>query len=215
MPSETRAGRALATRRRMVVAAYRVFCDKGYIGATMTAVAAEADVAVQTLYYTFHTKAQLLGEALGAAVVGFDDWLEPPPEPVTMEDLPRLLPWWDEFESSPSSDAALKIFVHHGVDVLERVGPLVTALHGSAGDPDAAAVILLGEQRRVGSYREVVRILARKGSGLRRTIRISDATDILLVLFSAEIYQALANGRGWSRARCERFFHETLAGQLL
>ena len=215
MPSETRAERALVTRRRMVAAAYRLFCHKGYLGTTMTAVAAEADVAVQTLYYTFHTKAELLGEALGAAVVGFDNWFEPPPEPVATEDLLRFLPWWDKFESAPSSTAALKIFVHHGVDVLARVGPLLTAMFGSAGDPDAEAVVHLGEQRRVDSYRSVVRALARKDGGLRRGIRISDATDIVVVLFSAQVYQALADGRGWSRARCERFLHEALASQLL
>jgi AcrR family transcriptional regulator len=215
VPSETRAERALVTRRRMVAAAYRLFCDKGYLGTTMTAVAAEADVAVQTLYYTFHTKAELLGEALGAAVVGFDNWFEPPPEPIATEDLVRALPWWDKFESAPSSTAALKIFVHHGVEVLERVGPLLTAMYGSAGDPDADAVVRLGEQRRADSYGAVVRRLARKDAGLRRGIRISDATDIMVVLFSADVYQALANGRGWTRARCERFFHETLASQLL
>ena len=215
MPSETRAERALVTRRRMVAAAYRLFCDKGYLGTTMTAVAADADVAVQTLYYTFHTKAELLGEALGAAVVGFDNWFEPPREPVAIEDLTRLLPWWDAFASAPSSNAALKIFVHHGVDVLARVGPLLTATYGSAGDPDADAVVRLGEQRRVGSYHAAVRTLARKDGGLRRGVTISDATDIMVVLFRAEVYQALAIGRRWPRARCERFFQETLASQLL
>lgn len=215
MPAATRAERALDTRRRMVTAAYRLFCKNGYLGTTMTGVAAEANVAVQTLYYTFHTKAELLGEAVGAAVIGFDNWRQPPPDPIGIDELLQLLTWWDEFESAPDAAAALKIFVHHGVNVLERVAPLVTALHGSAGDPDAVKVAQLGEERRVDSYRAVVRTLARKEDGLRRGLTISEATDVLLVLFSAELYQALANGRGWPRARCERFFSELLARQLL
>ena len=199
----------------MVAAAYRLFCENGYLGTTMTAVAAEANVAVQTLYYTFHTKAQLFGEAVGAAVVGFDEWHQPSPEPIAIDDLAQMLTWWDEFESAPDSARALKVFVHHGVDVLERVAPLVTALHGSAGDPDVVPVLLLGEERRVGSYRAVVRTIAAKKGGLRRVLTIPEATDVLLVLFSAELYQALASGRGWPRARCERFFSELLATQLL
>lgn len=199
----------------MVAAAYRLFCENGYLGTTMTAVAAEANVAVQTLYYTFHTKAQLFGEAVGAAVVGFDEWHQPSPEPIAIDDLAQMLTWWDEFESAPDSAGALKVFVHHGVDVLERVAPLVTALHGSAGDPDVVPVLLLGEERRVGSYRAVVRTIAAKKGGLRRGLTIPEATDVLLVLFSAELYQALASGRGWPPARCERFFSELLATQLL
>ncbi len=199
----------------MVTAAYRLFCDCGYLGTTMTAVAAEANVAVQTLYYTFHTKAELLGEVVGAAVVGFDEWRQPPPEPIAIDELTRVLTWWDEFESAADAAAALKVFVHHGVDVLERVAPLVTALHGSAGDADAVSVVQLAEERRVDAYSAVVRTLGGKQGGLPRGLTFPEATDVLLVLFSAEIYQALANGRGWPRARCERFFAEVLAGQLL
>lgn len=215
MPAATRAERALENRRRMVAAAYRLFCESGYPGTTMTAVAAEAGVAVQTLYYTFHTKAELFGETVGAAVVGFDNWGQPAHESIAVDELPQMLTWWGEFKAAPDSAAALKVFVHHGVDVLERVAPLVAAFHGGAGDPDVVGVVHLGEERRVDSYRAVVRTLGGKEGGLRRGLTISDATDVLLVLFSAEVYQALASGRGWPRARCERFLYDVLDSQLL
>ncbi len=215
MARATRAEQTLATRRRMVAAGYRLFCSNGYLGTTMTAVATEAGVAVQTLYYTFHTKAELLGEALGAAVIGFDDWLKPPREPAAIDDLSRLLPWWAEFESTPDAATALRVFVRRGVEVLERAGPLVTALHGSTGDPDAAAVVALGEQRRVDTYRAAVETIGRKDGGLRRSVKVSDATDIVVALFSADVYHSLTSGRGWSRSRCERFFLEVLTSQLL
>ena len=41
------------------------------------------------------------------------------------------------------------------------------------------------------------------------------ATDIVVVLFSAELYQALAVGRGWSHSRCVDFFREILSAQLV
>lgn len=202
----------------MVVAGYRLFCNNGYLGATMTAVAKEAEVAVQTLYYTFHTKAELFSEVLGAAVVGFDDWQAPPPEPISSDDFLRLLPetlsWWNEFESATDAPDALQVFVRHATDVLERVAPLVPALHGSVGDQDAAIVIERAEHRRVGTYEAVARVIASKGKGLRRGVTIADATDILLVLMSADAHYAFTNGRGWSRRRCEQFSHRVLAGQL-
>lgn len=211
----TRAERALVTRRRVVKAAYQRFCRSGYAGATMAAIADDAGVAVQTLYYTFHTKAALLGEALGAAIVGFDLWREPPPNPI---DIVELLPWhtwWANVQAAPTSSDALEIFVTHGARILQRVGPLVATLHGAAGDPDAAAVVRIGEERRVASYREVIRAVARKPSGLRRRLSEAAATDIVVVLFSADIYRALSTGRGWSHSRCTKFLGETLTAHLL
>ena len=86
--STTRADKALATRRRMVTAAYDQFRANGYLGTTITAIATDARVAVPTIYYTFGTKARLLDEALGAAILGFDRWHEPPVDPSIEELLP-------------------------------------------------------------------------------------------------------------------------------
>jgi hypothetical protein len=52
-------------------------------------------------------------------------------------------------------------------------------------------------------------------SGLREGVTVTGATDVVVVLFSADVYQALAAGRGWSQARCLLFFREVLTAQLL
>jgi AcrR family transcriptional regulator len=211
----SRAERTLATRRRMVRAAYDLFCAHGYLGTTISAVAAEASVAVPTVYYTFGTKAALLDESIGAAVVGFDRWREPPTGPV---DIVEFLPWhgwWAEFLAAGTAAAALELFVKNGVGVLQRVGPLITAMHGATGDADAAEVVRTAEERRVDSYREAVRVIARKTGGLRRGVSAAAGTDMVVVLFSAELYQSLAVGRGWSHPRCVKFFREILTAQLI
>jgi AcrR family transcriptional regulator len=198
----------------MVHAAYRIFCAEGYLGTTMKAVAIEAGVAVQTVYYTFGTKATLLDEAIGAAIAGFDQWRRPPSSP----EITDLLPWhawWDAFAGAATAAAALDVFVEHGIRILERVGPLVSAMHGGAGDADAAAVVRVAEERRVAAYREVVRVLARKPGGLRPGLGQTAATDLLVVLFSAELHQALAIGRGWKPAHCLAFFRHLLGAELL
>jgi AcrR family transcriptional regulator len=198
----------------MVRAAYDLFCANGYLGTTVSAVATRASVAVPTVYYTFGTKAALLGEALGAAVIGFDLWREPPPEPVDVVEILPWHSWWTDFATAPTSAEALDVFLTNGIGVLQRVGPLIAAVHGAAGDPDAAEVVRTGDERRVESYREAVRVIARRPGGLRRGVSVARATDVLVVLFSAEVHQALV-GRGWSRTRCLTFFREVLAAQLL
>ena len=56
----TRREKALATRERIVRAAIDVFAEAGFVGARMNDIAARAEVAVQTVYFVFHTKAELL-----------------------------------------------------------------------------------------------------------------------------------------------------------
>jgi AcrR family transcriptional regulator len=201
--SQARRERTLATRRRMVGAAYRLFCEKGYVATTMEAIAREADVAVPTLYFTFRTKGAILGEALGAAVTGLD-------EPLGPEDAP----WYRAFEAEPDPQRALRIVVENSAEILRRVGPLMAAIHGAANDPEVAAVHDLGQQRRHQGYRSIVRLLARK-AGLRRGLTVARATDILFVLLSPDLFDALARGRGWSVAECDRWLVEVLSQQLL
>jgi len=211
----TRRKRALVTRRRMLAAAYHLFCANGYVPTTMEAIAAEAGVAVQTLYFTFHTKGAILGEVLGAAIVGLDDWTNPPAEPITVETLVGIHDWYDDFKAEPDARKALALFVASGAEIHGRVGPLVGAMHAAGGDPDVAAVLALAEQRRAEVYRWVVDGLAQKSGGLRPGLSEDRATDVLLVLFSAETYQALTAGRGWSASACTSFLAELLTQQLV
>jgi AcrR family transcriptional regulator len=113
-------------------------------------------VAVPTIYYTFGTKAVLLDGSLGAAIAGFDQWREPPRNASIQELLPWH-PWWKDFTSAPTALEAFEVFFAHGIAILERVAPLVVALHGTAGDTKAAEVAAVAEQRRVESYREAVK----------------------------------------------------------
>lgn len=206
--------RALHTRRRVVAAAYQLFCQRGYVATTMNDIAAASEVAVQTLYFTFRTKATILGEALGAAVVGFDAWTGPLAEPPDAETVTALLEWYAEFEAAPDPRRALQVFVEHGAAILRRVGPLQAALVAASAHADAASVVEVAEQRRVDTFRRVAESLGRRG-GLRPGVDEARAADVLLVLMSADVHQALTAGRGWSHAECERFLLDVLAQQLL
>ena len=65
-----RRARARATQWRIVKAAFGLFCERGYSGTTMAQIAEAAGVAVQTVYFTFHTKAAVLSRAYDFAVMG-------------------------------------------------------------------------------------------------------------------------------------------------
>ena len=198
----------------MVKAAYDLFSSRGYLGTRIADVAAGAGVAVPTVYYTFGTKAALLEETLGAAILGFDLWREPPGGPIEIAEILPWHDWWSEFVSAPSSRDGLRIAVKNGTGILQRVAPLVPALTGSVGDPEAARAVEMSEQRRIDSYREMITVIATQPGGLRAGLTKPAATDIMATLFSAEVYQAFAN-RGWSHRRCATFFDQLLAAQLL
>ena len=55
---------------RIVDAAARLFVDHGYVATTIEAVAELAGVAVQTVYYVFGTKRNLLAAVLDASIAG-------------------------------------------------------------------------------------------------------------------------------------------------
>ena len=63
-----RAEKAQETYRRIVEAATRLFLDRGYVPTTIEAIADAADVAVETVYARFRTKANLMVAVKDAAV---------------------------------------------------------------------------------------------------------------------------------------------------
>jgi AcrR family transcriptional regulator len=200
----------------MIRAAYELFCERGFVATTMEAIAERAGVAVQTLYFTFNTKGALLGEVVGAAILGFERWT-PGVGPAVAIDLPKALselhPWFGPFEREPDPRLALGLFIDGSIESLERIAPLIVAA-AAVGDPEVDAVRILGEQRRAEAFGVITKILAQK-AGLREGVSQRRATDVLLTLMSAETYQQLRTGRGWSRRACRAWLLDVLSQQLL
>src|ERR1700710_2743608 len=105
-PRSKRREQAAATRERILRAAIEVFAEEGYVGARMADIAARPGVAVQTLYFVFHTKPELLQQCFDHAVRG-PDRLVPPEQPV-MRDIPQ----------ARSGRAALRAFVAGNTAIL-------------------------------------------------------------------------------------------------
>src|SRR5258706_6438747 len=124
----SRRGRAKATQWRIVKAAYRFFWAKGYAGTTMAQIAEAAGVAVQSVYFTFHTKAALLSRAYDFAVMGEEE-----------PQIPQLQAWYRAMAAEPDITHALRHFVTGVGGITPRVTPLSLAAQVAAdAAPDTA-----------------------------------------------------------------------------
>ena len=200
-PKRTRRERAAATRERVMRAATEVFTEAGYVGARMTDIADRADVAVQTVYFTFHTKAELLQACFDFAVLGPDRL--PPTEQ----------PFFADFLAARSGRAALAAFVRGNTEILGRSAAIKEVAESAPHEPEAAAVVERGERLRREGMAQIVALVTER-FGLRAGLSGDDATDLLLMLTSSGTYLTLQR-YGWSQERYKRWLTDTLATQLL
>ena len=70
---------AAQTRRDIEAAADKLFRQRGYVGTSMPAIAAEAGVVVETVYRAFGSKAGLFKAVIEAALAGGSERAERPP----------------------------------------------------------------------------------------------------------------------------------------
>jgi len=197
----TRREKAAATRERMITAAIAVFTQQGYAGARMPDIAERAGVAVQTVYFTFHTKGELLQACYHHAVLGPEKL--PPPQK----------PFWAQIQAARSGRAALAAFVRGNAAILARAAAIDEVAKAAPHEPDASAVVADSEQLRRQGYGDVAIMLADR-FGLRAGLDVESATDLLLMLGSSATYLTLRR-YGWTDKRYVTWLTATLAQQLL
>jgi AcrR family transcriptional regulator len=185
----------------MLRAAIEVFAEAGYVGARMADIASRAGVAVQTLYFVFHTKPELLQQCFNYAVLGPDRLI--PPEQPSMRGVPE----------ARSGHAALRAFVAGNTAILERVATTDEVARAAIHEPEAAAVVEASQQLRRHGYREILTIIAERFP-LRPELGLEEATDVLMMFGNSATYLAMIRS-GWSRHRFEEWLADTLARTLL
>lgn len=214
---QTRKNKALATRRRILEASYDLLCKVGYAATTMAAIAKRADVAEQTLYFTFSNKIAIVTEVLHSSVVGFDRWTPTLDMEVRQDHLAAArgaMPWFGPFLAEPDPRRAIERYFEATADIFDRVGPLLAALSG-LGLPELQGALDHSEALRVEAAGLILDSLRKKGTGLRADLKPARARDIFLVLTSVTLYRELTVGRGWSRRQATRWLGDLLADQLL
>jgi AcrR family transcriptional regulator len=199
----SRSQQAAATRQRVIKAAYHLFTTRGYAATTMTAIAEAAGVAVQTVYFAFHTKATLLSRSYDFAVMG--------------EDRPRVpdrQPWYGAMVGATDVTAALRHLVAGVGEMMRRVTPLyVAARAGAEGDAETARVMTFHETWRARGYQEMVDLLQKKAP-LRTGLTPERATQLLLLYVGMDVFHVLVDGYGWTIDDWTDWTVATLAEQI-
>src|SRR6187200_1078450 len=129
--------RSRLTRGRVVEAAARLFVEHGYLATTIEHVAEDAGVAVQTVYYIFGTKRNLLAAVLDASVAG-------DVEPVAV--LER--DWVEALRAEQDATSAVVRLVEATVTIVARTMPIYEVVRRAAADPDVSALLQEVRSRR-------------------------------------------------------------------
>jgi AcrR family transcriptional regulator len=188
----------------MVRAATSLFVERGYAATTMNAIAEAADVAPQTVYAAFGTKAALLGEAVGVAMAGDD-------EPVAVFDRPEA----QAVLAAPTSSAAAAAFARSSTQLLERAAGLINAADAAAPvDPELDRLRTNGHKLRLVDMRRVARAFGEAGL-LRPGLDTEAAADLLWALASPDAFLAFTTIRRWSPRRYERWLAAALERTIL
>ena len=199
-----RARKALETRRRVLDAAETLFIRDGYAATTMTAIADQADVAVQTLYAVFGNKRAILIELIDVRVVG-DDHAGPLSDRNDWQAMER--------ERDPSRQIAL--FAAIATRIATSSAAINEVMIAAAGaDSEIAAI---HEQQRHARYRDerrLARSLASKGA-LRPGLNAAQAADIIWAIATTRTYRALVGERRWTADQYERWLNDLLTRELL
>ncbi len=187
----------------MVKAAYELFCTRGYASTTMAEIAMASGVAVQTVYFTFHTKSALLSRTYDFAVMGEGQPL-----------IPEEQPWFLAMVEEPDVTAALRHLVAGVGEITRRVTPLyLVARAGAEGDAETARVMAFHENWRAQGYRQMLDLLREK-SPLRDGLSPERATQLLLLYAGQDVYHVLVDTYAWTLEEWADWTVATLSEQL-
>ena len=194
--------RARQTRARIATTAARLFAERGYQGTPMDVIAAEASVAVQTVYFAFRTKPELLIAAYDQAVFGS---LEAP--------HPDRQEWYLNSLAEQDATKALRHFVDATMGILLRSGPLHPVMVSNP-DQEIRRAFRDRQDGRYEAYRRFVQALMQHGN-INPGLDQPTATDRLYALLSPELYSILCTERGWTPDQFRIWVVATLEDQLL
>ncbi|WP_238012602.1 TetR/AcrR family transcriptional regulator [Dactylosporangium sp. AC04546] len=189
---------AAQTRRDIIVAATRLFTRQGYAHTSVTDIAREAGVAVQTIYSSVGSKARLVTAMLD--------------EVDTIAGIPQLTA-----EVMRSTDAGHVIDLQTRLtrQLNERCQEILAGLRSAAQvDQTIAAAYADGHARHIAGARRGAERLAELGA-LRPGTDVDTAAVALSVLLWIDTWAQLVTGHGWTFDHAEAWLSASLRTLLL
>lgn len=199
--SPVRREQAARTRQRILDAASDLFVRQGYGTTSIRQLADAAQVAPDTVYATFGSKARLLTALLDIRLApgGQTSILDrPEAQAILAERDPRQL---------------LRLFARDYAAMSERVRPISEVLRtAKAVEPEMAAVREEMEGHRFNYMRTIVQCLASRAE-LR--VPVDRAAQIIWALASPDVGRMLCDVQGWTADEYAGWLADTLAATLL
>jgi AcrR family transcriptional regulator len=202
--STRRRAQAAATRRDILDAAQRRFEQQGYAATTMEAIAAEAQVALKTVYVAFETKSGLLRALWNHQLRAGRDEV-----PVDQQQ------WYREALEEPDPERQLRRNAGNSREGKLRIAAVLEVIRSAAPiDADIAALWSRIQTEYRANQHAFVKSLDDKHA-LRPGLDVERATDILWAINHPDLWQLLVEQRGWTPAQYEEWCAETACSQLL
>jgi AcrR family transcriptional regulator len=202
--SSRRRAQAAATRGDILDAAQRLFEQRGYTATTMDAIAAEAGVALKTVYVGFETKSGLLRALWNHLLRGGRDEV-----PVAEQ------AWYREVVEEPDPERQLRLVARNSRVVKLRIAGVLEVIRGAAPtDPDIGALWRRIQSDFHTNQRVIAESLDAKDT-LRPGVDVDTATDILWTLNISNLWHVLVVERGWTPERFEEWIGDLACSQLL
>jgi AcrR family transcriptional regulator len=191
------------TQRVIVEAASRLFLEHGYHATSIGRIAAQAGVAVQTIYNAIGSKRELLSRVLDFAAAG-----ERAPVPV-----PRFMR--EQAESEPDPRRMIAQLVEFWRGALPRTAPVFRIIReAAAADPEIAVLERGRAAQRLENYRHAAQLLADRNA-LRPGMTIDGAAAAIFAIGHPETYRALVLDGDWDDDAWATWLQATLEAALL
>jgi AcrR family transcriptional regulator len=198
--SSGRRERAQRNRAAVLDAARRRFLADGYAPTTITAVADEVGVSVETIYKAFGSKAGLVAAIWDRGLAGTG----PVPAPHRSDQMQAL-------EGDPRQ--IIRNWGRLTAEVAPRVSPILLLIRAAATtDPDMAELLTRTDRQRFERMRHNAKSLA---PHLRAGITLNTAAEILWTYSSPDLYDLLVQRRRWKLERYGDFIATSIIVALL
>jgi AcrR family transcriptional regulator len=191
------------TQRVIIAAASRLFLEHGYHASSIGRIAAEAGVAMQTIYNSVGSKRDLLSRVLDFAASG-----ERAPVPV-----PQFMR--EQAEAEPDPRRIIAQLVEFWRGALPRTAPVFRIIReAAAADPEIAALERGRSAQRLGNYRHAAQLLSDRNA-LRDGLTIDAAAAAIFAIGHPETYRALVLDGDWDVDAWGTWLQATLEAALL
>jgi AcrR family transcriptional regulator len=200
--SVVREEQAARTRTRILDAASALFLERGYARTTMKDIAAQADVARDTVHAIFGSKARVLTSLIDVRLV-------PDGTVANVTQRPDAQAIKDEIDQRKQ----IELFAKFIAGISTELRPVFEILRtASAVEPEMAKVFQEMDRFRLSNMRTYARWIAARGP-----LRVSSrqAGEIIWALASLDVGRMLCDELGWTESQHARWLSDTLVRTLL